>query len=79
MISFNLARIKSFIKFCGNIPSICFNLLEGFRDFIALTCFALYFSKAFPKEEYANLACSIIFLGLKGAIPSPARYSYFSG
>ena len=59
-ISFNLARIKSFIRFCGNMPSICFNLLEESRNFIASTCFSVCFSKAFSKGEYANLACSII-------------------
>ena len=61
-ISFNLARIKSFIKFCGNIPSICFNLLERSRDFIASTCISVCFSKGFPKGEYVNLAWSIIYL-----------------
>ena len=62
MISFNLAQIKSFIKLCGNILSIRFNLLEGSRDFIVPTCFPVCFSKAFPKGEYANLAFSIICL-----------------
>ena len=54
---FNLSRIKSFIRFCENLHSIC--LLEMSRDFIAPTCFFVCFSKAFPKREYANLACSI--------------------
>ena len=36
------------------------------------------FSRAFPKEESANLACSIICLWLEGNIFSPVRYSYFS-
>ena len=65
MISFNLARIKSLIKFCRIILSICFNsssLLKMSQDIIALTCFTVCFSKAFPKGEYANLACSIICL-----------------
>ena len=74
MIPFNLAQIKSFIRFYRNIPSICFNssfLLEGFNDFNRL-------SKAFPKGEYANIACSIICLRLEGNISSPLRYSYLS-
>ena len=36
------------------------------------------FSKAFPKGEYANLACSVIYLLLEGNISSPVRYSYLS-
>ena len=75
MISFNLAQIKSFIKFCVNIFSICFSMLEGSRDFIASICVSVCFSKAFPKGKYANLAYSIIFLWLKGTISSPARNS----
>ena len=65
MISLNLTQIKSFIRFCESIPSICFNppfLLEKSRDFIAPTCFSVCFSKAFHKREYANLACSVICL-----------------
>ena len=62
MISFNLTRIQSFIKFCGNRPSTRVNLLERSRDFIAPTCFSVCFSKAFPEGEYTNLACSIICL-----------------
>ena len=60
---------------------ICFNssfLLNGFRDFIALICFSVCFSKVFPKGEYANFACSIICLWLEGNISSPVRYSYLS-
>ena len=56
MISFNLTRIKSFIKICRNISSICFNssvLLEGLK---IPNCYPVCFSKAFPKEEYAILA-----------------------
>ena len=63
-ISFNFARIKSFIRPCGNIPSIGFSssfFLEMSREFIAETCFSVCFSKAFPKGEYVNLACSILF------------------
>ena len=36
------------------------------------------FSKAFPKGEYENLACSVIYLLLEGNISSPVRYSYLS-
>ena len=36
------------------------------------------FSKAFPKGEYPNLACSVIYLLLEGNISSPVRYSYLS-
>ena len=36
------------------------------------------FSRAFPKEEYTNLACSIICLLLEGNTSSPVRYSYLS-
>ena len=39
-ISLIILRIKSLIRFYGNIPSIYFNLsflIEGFRDFIAQT------------------------------------------
>ena len=56
MISFNLTRIKSFIKICRNISSICFNssvLLEGLK---IPNCYPVCFSKASPKEEYAILA-----------------------
>ena len=73
--------IKPFIRFCGNIPLICFNssfLLEGFRDFQAPTCFSFCLFKAFPKVEYANLVSSIICLPLEGSISSPVRYSYLS-
>ena len=80
MIYSNLARIK-IIKFCGNIPSICFNssfLLEGFRKFKAPKCFSVYFSKAFPKAVYANLPCSVVCLWLEGNSSAPVRYSYLS-
>ena len=53
MISFNLARIQLFLKFCGNIPSIFLNL---FRDFIASTYFSVCFSKAFPEGEYIKFS-----------------------
>ena len=43
MISFNLSQIKKFITFCGNIPSICFNLLKRSRDSITPTCFSSRF------------------------------------
>ena len=77
----NLSLIESFIRYCGIIPSICFNsffLLEGFSDFIAPTCFSVWFSKVFPKGKYANLACSTIGLWLKDNISSPVRYSHLS-
>ena len=80
-ISFHLSQIKSFIRFFGNIPSICFNssfLLKTSRDFIAPTCFSVCFSKTFPKGAYANLPCSIICFWLEGNISSPVRYSYLS-
>ena len=48
----------------------------SFRDFKSTTRCSVCFSKGFPKEEYANLACSIIFLRLEGSISSPARYLY---
>ena len=51
--------MKSFIKFCGNIPSISFNLLKEPRDFLAPICFSVCSSNVFPKEEYAKLAYSI--------------------
>ena len=75
---FNLAQTKSFTGFSVNIPSICFNwsfLLEEFANFKAPTCFSVCFSKAFPKEEHENLACSILCLRLEGNISSPVRYS----
>ena len=53
-------------------------LLEMSRDFKALTCLSVCFSKAFPKWEYANLDCSIICFWLEGNISSPVRYSYWS-
>ena len=40
--------------------------------------FLFYFSKAFSKGEYANLACSIICLRLEGNTSSSVRYSYLS-
>ena len=36
------------------------------------------FSKAFPDEEYVNIACSIICFLLEGNISSPVRYTYLS-
>ena len=48
------------------------------RYFIASICFSVCFSKAFPKREYGDLACSIICLWLTGKISSPVRYSYLS-
>ena len=45
---------------------------------MAPICFFICFSKAFPKGEYANLACSIICLFLEGYTSSPVRYSYLS-
>ena len=76
-ISFNLTQIKSFSKFCDNISSICSNssfFIESSRDLKAPNCSAICFSKAFPKEKYENVACSIICLWLEGNIPSPVRY-----
>ena len=58
--------------------SICFNLLKGSRDFIALTCCFVCFPNAFAKGEYSNLVCSIICLWVKDNISSPGRYSYLS-
>ena len=81
MTFFNLARTKSFNRFCRNIPLIFFNLfflLERFRGYKAPTYFSVCFSNTFPKQEYENLACSIICLWLKGNISSPVRYSYLS-
>ena len=81
MTSFNLSRIKLFIRFWGNIPWTYLNppfLIEMSRNFIAPICFSVYFLKAFPKGEYANLACSIICLWLEVNISSPVRYSYLS-
>ena len=69
--------MKSSIKFCGNIPSICFNsflILERSEDFKAPPFFSVCFSKTFPKGEHTNLACSIICLWLEGNISSPVRY-----
>ena len=63
MVYFNLLIIKSFNKFFWNIPSIhLFSplLLETLRYFKASVCFSVCFSKAFPKGDYVNLACSII-------------------
>ena len=39
---------------------------------MASTCFYDYFLKAFPKGEYANLACSLICLLLEGIFYLPA-------
>ena len=76
-----MTRIKSFIRFCGNIPLICFNLfflLKVSRTFKVPTCFSVCFPTVVPNREYANLACSIICLWLGGNISSPARHSYWS-
>ena len=62
MIYFNLAQIKSFIKFCANIPAICFSLLDQFRDFIAPTCFSVCFSKAMGKYADYNQLHNILRL-----------------
>ena len=67
--------MKSFIRLCGNI--LCFNsyiLLERLRDSIAPIFFYICFSKALPKGENANFACSIICLLLKVNISSPITY-----
>ena len=47
--------------------SICFSLWSS----VVSVCF----SKAFPKVEYVNLACSIICCWLNGNISSPVRHS----
>ena len=70
MISFNLLIINSFSIFFVNIP------LKS-RDFKALTCVSVSFSKAFPKGEYANLGCSIILLYYL-MLDCSLRYSYLS-
>ena len=46
--------------------------------FKPLTCFSVWFSKAVPKGEYANLADSTICLRLEDSISWPVRYSYLS-
>ena len=64
------------------IPSVFLNsslLLERFRDFKLSTCFSVCFSKAFPKEEYVNLACSFICLRLKGNVSSPVSRGVILG
>ena len=73
--------MKPFIKFCGNIPSLCFNssfLLEKSTDFKAATYFSVCFLKAFPKGEYWNLAYSIICFWLEGNISSHVKHSHLS-
>ena len=57
----------------------------GFKSSKASTyffpCFSIVFicfSKAFPKADKVNLACSIIYFWLYGNISSPVRYSYLS-
>ena len=71
--------IKLVDRFFENILSICFNssflFLERFKDFKASTFFYVCLFKSFPNGEYANLACSIIWLRLEGN-SSPVRYSY---
>ena len=73
--------MNQIIRFCGSIPTICFNLsflLEDFRDLRAPTCFSVCFSKAFPKGEYANLTCSFICLWIEASISSPSGHPYLS-
>ena len=56
-----------------NLPLIAFIFFSP--------CFLIafvYFSNSLLKEEYANLACSIICLLLKGNNSSPVRHSYLS-
>ena len=49
------------------------------KDFKALTCLFVCFSKAFLRGEYVNVAaCSIILLCSVGNISSPVRYLYIS-
>ena len=63
----------------------------GFKTFKASTCFfsgssIIFFciSKALPRREYVNLACSITLLysitllWSEGSSSSPVRYSYWS-
>ena len=76
-ISFNLPRVKLFIKFTENVPTTQ-NLLEGSRDFIASTSFSVCFRKIFPKGEYAKLACCFICILLKGTVSLLKRCSYSS-
>ena len=52
--------------------------MQEFRDFKAATCFSICFSKAFPKGDYANIACFIIYIRLEVSISLPVRYSYSS-
>ena len=80
-INDNLTRIKSIIRFCGNIHSACFMLiflLEESMHFKVPICFSVCFPKDFPKGEYANLAFSIICLRLQGSISLFVRYSCLS-
>ena len=63
VIYISLSIIKSFNCFFGNILSIRFNssiLLERSKDFKALNCFFVWFSKIYSKREYVNVACCII-------------------
>ena len=64
-ISLNVAQSNhssNFVKIYLQFVLIHFFLLEMSRDYRAPTCFTACFSKAFPKEEYANLVCSVICL-----------------
>ena len=49
----------------------CFYLL-----FVLIINCLCFFSKAFPKGVYVNIACFITFISLEGSISSPVRYLY---
>ena len=86
----SLSLFSSFLEysldvFSGITSSIVIFWVLGFKTSEASTCFfprysivSLCFSKAFPKEEYVNLAGSIILLWSNRNIYSPVWCSYLS-
>ena len=88
IISSDSLLILLFLISFQKIPSMHFRscwFSFDFKTFEVSTCFLswssivfIYFSKAFPREKWANLACSIILIWSEGSISLSVRYSYLS-
>ena len=60
---------------CFPSSSVIFLCFFPWSPFVSF-CLVDFFSKAFPRGEYANLACSISWLSLESNISLSVRYSY---
>ena len=72
---FFLSHFKSLcLIFCSHFLISSISFLISF----VLISFGKSFSKVFPKQQWVNLACSIILVWSEGKISSPLRYSSLS-